>query len=218
MSSTSTSPALEPPPRQLTPSVKISDDAISTTSSRRTIKAYFSNLSIEQASILSRVLAQIPAILEGVRNKHLEQTRTAMREAFELSIDTINKLNAQAWATERWHEAVLRELSYMTLTDAAARCELGPWDARLDLLVLAHQGRSHVPAFQFDSNGAPAAAWITLIAELRRAKPIPADWDILAWLLRPHPLLNGCAPLHIQATNPQRVRQLAYANRREHLL
>jgi hypothetical protein len=218
MSLPSNMSTLNPPVRQLTPTVTVSDDTMITTSSRRTIRAYFGNLSIDQAALLSRALAMIPAILKGARSDHLKQTREAMRTAFELPIDVIKKLNAQAWAHERWHEAVVSDLSCITLADAEARCELGPWDVHSDLLVLNHCGRSHVPLFQFDSNGAPSAAWITLIAVLRGKDSIPTDWDIVAWLLRPHPLLNDRPPLDVQKTNPQRVRQLAYSNRREQLL
>jgi len=209
---------INPPPRQLTASVTVSDDTGLSRSSRRIINAYFADLTVEQTALLSRALSKIPAIVEGARKKHLEQTSREVRAAFELSVNAMNELNAQAWAHERWHEAVLKELSCISLADAEARCELGPWDARSDLLVLSHQGRSHVPAFQFDSSGAPAAAWITLIAALRGTESTPANWNILAWLLRPHPLLDNRTPLEVQATNPQRVRQLARSNTREHLL
>jgi hypothetical protein len=211
---------LEPPPRRLKPSVHISDDPVPSLSSsnRRVIKGYFADLTVERAALLSELLAQLPSIVRDVRKEHEEQTRREMRAAFTLPVRAIQYLTAEAWVHERWHAIVLKELSCITFAEADSRCEVGPWDVRSDLLVLAHQGRSHVPLFQFDSNNAPAASWITLVAVLRGESPTPSDWDILAWLLRPHPLLQDRSPLSVQPTNPQRVRQLAYSNRRERLL
>jgi len=213
-------PILEPPPRRLKPSVDVSDNTVPrlSGSDRRVIKAYFTDLSVEQADLLAKVLTQLPSIVKDVRKEHEEQTRREMRAAFTLPLRAIQNLTAEAWAHERWHAIVLKELPCIAFPEADSRCEVGPWDVRSDLLVLAHQGRSHVPLFQFDSNNAPAASWITLIAVLRGETPSPSDWDILAWLLRPHPLLQDRSPLSVQSANPQRVRQLAYSNRRERLL
>ncbi len=220
MSSTLSTPDLDPPPRRLTPSVDISDDTVThlSRSGRRDIKAYFADLTVEQAALLSKVLTQLPSIVRNVRREHEEQTRREMRAAFTLPARAIQDLIAEAWAHERWHEIVVKELPCIAFAEADIRCEVGPWDLRSDLLVLPHTGRSHVPLFQFDSNNAPAATWITLISVLRGENPSPSDWEILAWLLRPHPLLQNCSPLSVQPTNPQRVRQLAYSNRRERLL
>jgi hypothetical protein len=216
--SISHAPDPTPPPRQLTAFVNVTDDTEISRSSRRTISAYFAELTVEQAASLCSVLAQVPALIEEARQEHQKQMRAEMKAAFTVPLSAILTLNAQAWAHERWHEEVVNTLACISLDEAEERCDAGPWDLRLDLLVLAHQGRSYVPAFQFDSDGVPAAAWLTLIAVLRGTKSRPSDWDILAWLLRPHPLLSGGAPLDMQATNPQRVRELAYSNSREKLL
>ena len=201
--------ALDPPSRRLKPSVKVSDDTFPDSSSRRTINAYFSDLTAEQGASISNVLAQLPTIIKDLKKEHLERTQREMRAAFTIPISVVLELNQLAWTHERWHEAVLKELPCLTLEEAIARCDAGPWDLYSDLLVLPHKGRSHIPSFQFDSSGAPSAVWITLIAELKGAKSHPEHWDILAWLLRPHPILKDCSPMSMYMKDPQRVRQLA---------
>lgn len=210
--------ALNPPPRRLTPSVNVSADSAVSSAHHRRIKAYFSDLSTEQATLLARVLSRVPDIMKAAMEEHLEATRREMQAAFALPFRVIQNLNEQAWVHERWHEALLKELPCITLSEATARCESGPWELRSDLLVLAHGGRSHVPGFQFDESGTPAATWITLISVLRSSESQPTDWDVLAWLLRPHPLLDKRSPMSMHQTNPQRIRLLARSASRERLV
>ena len=218
-SSNSDFAACEPPPRQWTPTVKLSSDAtLPAQGSRRTVTAYFTNLTTEQAALLSKVLSDVPSVIASARQKHLQRTNSEIRAAFNLPILAIQKLNAQAWAHERWRDTVLRDLDCISLSEANVRCDRGPWDTRSDLLVLAHRGRSHVPAFQFDSIGVPSSAWITLIGALRAGESRPSDWRIVEWLLRPNPFLNDRSPMNALPVDPQRVRQLAHSAARERLL
>jgi hypothetical protein len=68
----------------------------------------------------------------------------------------------------------------------------------------------HYPRFQFDAHGRPCAQ----AAQLLEALGVREDpWDMLRWLVEPHPALGDVPPVDLWETEPERVIALA---RQEH--
>lgn len=198
-----------PPSRRLTATANVQFDVGLERRSYTSLSAYFGNLSDNEAAALVRVLPHVLTVLKSLRKEFLAESAVSLAAAFDYSPRTIRQLNSQAVDAYTWRESILNDLPWIGLSEATARCGDGPWNPSDDLLVLPHQGRLHVPLFLFVSDGPPSGAWVTLLATLRSHKHRPTDWDVLAWLLRPHPLLDDRLPMVVYSEAPSKVRSLA---------
>jgi hypothetical protein len=210
MSSTPIVDVPAPPSRRLTPTVKVTLEVghpprVGFTS----LRAYLNNLTDAELAGLTRKLPDFVTALKELRAESLKRAGVDLLAATDLSQETLRRLNSQAADLEHWRSAVLGSLPTLNFEAAEQRCKDTPWRPRQDLLVLPHQGRLHVPLFLFDTTDKPSANWITLVTTLRTSQHRPSDWDILAWLLRPHRLLDYRAPIAEYAPSPARIRFLA---------
>ena len=76
-----------------------------------------------------------------------------------------------------------------------------------ELFTLTHDGRTLIPAFQFDEHGRPRPDLQPLLAVL-----IPAGvqgWTLWTWLTSPTGLLSGEVPEQLVRTNPTRALRAA---------
>ena len=208
------------PARRLVPRVKLfpeDPEPLSRGGDQRRVGAHFSCLTDTQAMLLKEVLAELPDVLKSLKDEALMQARQSLTKAFVLPESIIQQYVAEAWAHEHWHELFLQQTPCISLDEADERCEHTPWDALEDLLGLAHQGRRHFPLFLFTADGPPDPWWVAVLAALR-CEERSNEWKLLAWILRPHTILQIHSPLEALRNDPKRVISLAkHATREEQL-
>lgn len=202
------------------PTVKLLDEQPEPFSSgrdQRRLSAHFSSLTDAQADSLKDVLAALPGILKSINDEALAHARQSIKQAFALQESVVAQYIDEAWAHELWHESFLQQTPWVAMDEAIERCEHTPWDALEDLLALPHQGRRHFPRFLFTTEGTPDPWWVAVLAALRFEKR-PDEWKLLAWLLRPHSIIQNRSPLEALRENPKRVISLAqYATREDQI-
>jgi hypothetical protein len=200
---------LRPPPRRLTLNVKTDQDQHFARNGFVSLRVHYKDLTNEQSAWVKNAMADAVTVLHALRSEGLRDAGEELAAAFAISATDLMAINASAADNERWHESVLRHLRWIDFAEAHLRCSNGPWNPRQDLLVLSHQGKLHVPSFQFNLDDGPASIWVTLIHALRTPTSAATDWDVLGWLLRPHPLLNNQPPIMMYEQMPAKVRDLA---------
>jgi hypothetical protein len=76
-----------------------------------------------------------------------------------------------------------------------------------ELFTVSHNGRTLIPAFQINDDGAPRAELQPVLAALAEAGA--QGWPLWTWLTSPTSLLSGAVPERLAATAPQRVLRAA---------
>lgn len=195
------------PPRHFQPTLKVFEAADYKDRHRCQLHVYVNHLSDAQLERVKEIVDALPTVVESVNQQMRSEMKSTVEAALRRSLDQLTALNSETWNHERWHAAVLREVPCLSIADAEARCANTIWDAD-ELLVLPHQGRQYVPTFQFLTDGSPSPAWATLMSVLLTQKRFD-DWDLFAWLIRPHSMLNDQSPIAAIESDPKRVRSLA---------
>lgn len=191
------------PSRRFEPRVRISKDSGSREWGRCHVHVHFSHMDDTQVKRVEEIVSALPEVLELVDQSAREDLHLTTRETLRCSADQIAALRTEAWDHERWHEVVLSELPCLTMADAEQRCQSTPWEPE-QLLVLPHRGRRYIPAFQFLEDGSPSPIWFTLMAILLEQDRFD-NWDLLAWLIRPHPAFEDRPPIDVLYADPKSV-------------
>jgi len=173
------------------------------------IPIHCSQLSDDQAALLTRVLTELPTAMAKIRQQRRAEASALITRTFTQSTEVVEQYRAEAWQHENWRRSVLHDLPCLLTEEAKNRCDGTPWSASEHLLWVAHRGRRWFPLCQFTEAGPPDPAWVAVVAH---AKEIGNcyEWELLLWLMTPHPMLSGDqTPLEALSNDPKRVISLA---------
>lgn len=198
-----------PPGRSLFPTLHVSNDGAGRSARPVTLVVRGSQLSDAQAVLLNEVLGQLPTLMGEVLAERNERARALMVHTFTQPPCVIDRFRAEARALAAWQQAVMASLPCVEMAEAAQRCSGTPWYAEEHLFWLAYRGRRCFPLCQFTAAGPPNPVWVTLVEQASRVADC-REWELLAWLLTPHPILpEDQTPLAMIDQDPKQVIQLA---------
>ena len=109
-------------------------------------------------------------------------------------------------ATPVYTHATLREMRG-DARESSTRTWLVRRRAAHDLFSLTHDGRTVIPAFQFDEHGQPRPELQPILATLVGAGI--QGWPLWTWLVTPTSLLSGQVPQQVASTDPKRALRAA---------
>jgi hypothetical protein len=82
------------------------------------------------------------------------------------------------------------------------------WAAQGHLLTVPVAGLDHYPGFAFGPDGRPRP----VLGRVAAALPGRSGWDLVGWLVLPHPALGGARPVDLLDTQPDVVVAAAAAS------
>lgn len=167
-------------------------------------------------------LLEALGLLEAAREIQAEQSALKGPELVHVLMSTsgystvpsTSLLQAQRLASRR--DALLATPTYFYSSlavvrgarkESSVRTSIARQRERCEVFDVSHDGRTILPAFQFDSAGQPRPELQPLIEILSTAGVV--DWALWAWLTTPSNYLSGGVPEKIAATSLERATRAA---------